>query len=970
MRAVRIAVTLLLAFAGAARAECNDAAAEAFAAALERGSLGSFCTFGLEPSDFASERFADVRDLFENTASAGIGEVACDPPSASDGGSRIRVRLTGAALARDERREVVTIPPVWWLTLRGGRLVAAETEASVAARELLGGARPELRGAELTAVARLLARRPIDFARAERWTAAAQWLRDAAEAESNAAASAYAVTTLARIARGENDADEALCLTDEWLHRHGAEPIEIAAPVLHEVMLAADTSDRTRAEAMWTLLDAELERLPDRSLAIDIAADETLTALDRVALAEARQSTARLADVSQRFGLSRGAVMAKICEGLADRTLHEDDAAYRSFTAAAELASQTDDHYGFAEALFWLARTVGRKGEWREALRMLAVAGDVMPAEAVDERAKLLTETAIVACGHDLQLAGQSAEELVRIGRSVELPGSRRDVWIAIGQVRNAQKRYADAVAAWKESLREGAGTILWAAWSTKSLMAHALHALGEDEEALAALRESIELIEARQALVPMTPIVAVHYFHDKAGPYLQYADLLAEVGRPREALEVLERAHGRALLDLLRASKTEPPRSAAERDRERQLQTEIVARNRSVVTATAAGRRAARQALEAARLELERFEETLAIEHADAVLQARPGVTRSVEKARVPRGMAVVEYAVFGDHVRIFVTTRAADGALRVRSRSVPVAYDELRPLVERLAHRIDARAFDYAADARQLYRLLIAPIEPLIASSPELCIVPDGVLWLVPFPMLEDTRGEPLLGRATILVAPSIAMLDVAARSSRAPVRSVLALGGGTGIAGGAAALPEADDEAAAIAALYPRRELLTNAQATEAAAKRDAARYDVLHFATHAVAQTDSPMYSALLLAAGDGNDGRLEAWEVAQLKLHASVAVLSACDTGSGSVYYGEGIVGLSWAFLLAGCRTTIVSQWRVRSDAAAALMTDFHRRLRAGRSPAAALREAALALRARPAYRHPADWAAFLAVGAP
>jgi CHAT domain-containing protein len=501
--------------------------------------------------------------------------------------------------------------------------------------------------------------------------------------------------------------------------------------------------------------------------------------------------------------------------------------------------------------------------------------------------------------------------------------------------------------------------------------MARALHQLGDDEEALAALRESVELIEARQALVPMTPIVAVHYFHDKAAPYLQYADLLAELGRPREALEVLERAHGRALLDLLRSSKDEPSRTATERERERQLQMEIVTRNQNVVTATAAGRRAARKALETARLELERFEATLAIEHSEAVPRARPAATASADRPRIPRGMAVVEYGVFADHVRIFVATRANDGTLAVRSRRAPIAYDELRPLVERLAHRIDARAFDYAADARRLYRLLIAPIEPLIASRRELCIVPDGILWLVPFPMLEDGTGDPLLRRATILVAPSIAIVDAAPpRTSGVPLRSVLAFGAGKGIAGGAPDLPDADDEAATIAALYPRHELLTNGRATEAAAKRDAARYDVLHFATHAVAQIESPMYSALLLAAGDGNDGRLEAWEVARLKLHASVAVLSACDTGSGSVYNGEGIVGLSWAFLLAGCRTTIVSQWRVRSDAAAALMTDFHRRLRGGRSPAAALREAALALRSRPAYRHPADWAAFIAVGAP
>jgi len=74
--------------------------------------------------------------------------------------------------------------------------------------------------------------------------------------------------------------------------------------------------------------------------------------------------------------------------------------------------------------------------------------------------------------------------------------------------------------------------------------------------------------------------------------------------------------------------------------------------------------------------------------------------------------------------------------------------------------------------------------------------------------------------------------------------------------------------------------------------------------------------------------------------------------------------------MSWAFLIAGCPSTVVSRWKVSSKATSELMIDFHRRLIAGDSKPEALRKAALALRKNPAYSHPFYWAAFVLVGEP
>jgi CHAT domain-containing protein len=156
----------------------------------------------------------------------------------------------------------------------------------------------------------------------------------------------------------------------------------------------------------------------------------------------------------------------------------------------------------------------------------------------------------------------------------------------------------------------------------------------------------------------------------------------------------------------------------------------------------------------------------------------------------------------------------------------------------------------------------------------------------------------------------------------------------------------------------------------EASENAFKREAPNYDVLHLATHGFLDDHSPMYSALLFAvSGDpAEDGLLETREILRMRLHARLAVLAACNTGRGTT--GDGLIGLSWAFLLAGCPTTVVTQWKASSRAASTLMVDFHRHLRNGSGNADALRLAQVAMLHDPFLRHPFYWAPFVVVGAP
>ena len=151
-----------------------------------------------------------------------------------------------------------------------------------------------------------------------------------------------------------------------------------------------------------------------------------------------------------------------------------------------------------------------------------------------------------------------------------------------------------------------------------------------------------------------------------------------------------------------------------------------------------------------------------------------------------------------------------------------------------------------------------------------------------------------------------------------------------------------------------------------------------FRTLHFATHGILDSNSPMYSHIVLSTDEksSDDGLLEAWEIMGMDLTADLAVLSACETARGRTGVGEGVIGMSWAFFVAGCPTTVVSQWKVDSASTSELMIEFHRNLVSktpGPQPpwkkADALRKAMLTLMRNSKYKDPYYWAGFVVIGA-
>jgi CHAT domain-containing protein len=157
-----------------------------------------------------------------------------------------------------------------------------------------------------------------------------------------------------------------------------------------------------------------------------------------------------------------------------------------------------------------------------------------------------------------------------------------------------------------------------------------------------------------------------------------------------------------------------------------------------------------------------------------------------------------------------------------------------------------------------------------------------------------------------------------------------------------------------------------------ASEYSFKELSSQYRILHLAAHAFIDEDDPLHSTLVFSPdSEGNeDGMLNVSEIYNLDLNASMVVLSACNTGTGTLKRGEGIMSLARAFFYAGVPNVVMTLWPVGDESCSRLMTYFYKNLAKGESKDEALRNAKLSFirAADPILQHPFYWAGYIVVG--
>lgn len=278
-----------------------------------------------------------------------------------------------------------------------------------------------------------------------------------------------------------------------------------------------------------------------------------------------------------------------------------------------------------------------------------------------------------------------------------------------------------------------------------------------------------------------------------------------------------------------------------------------------------------------------------------------------------------------------------------------------------------------DIKTGLHQLHQLLIEPIADFLPKNPNdrVIFVPQQLLFSVPFPALQDQDGRYLIEKHTILTAPAIQVLDSThQRRKQVPgnAKEPLIIGNPTmlrvPLKPGAAPqqlrdLPNSKTEAENIARDFGTTALTGN-QADKNTVIARMQKANIIHLATHGQLDDQQGINSGIVLT-----NSFLTAKEIINLKLNAELVVLSACDTGQGKLT-GDGVIGLSRAFIAAGTPSVIVSLWTVGDQSTSYLMQQFYQNRKHSKDNAQALRQAMLTTMKK--YPEPSQWAAFTLIG--
>ncbi len=565
---------------------------------------------------------------------------------------------------------------------------------------------------------------------------------------------------------------------------------------------------------------------------------------------------------------------------------------------------------------------------------------------------------------------------------------------------------------------------------------------LGNSKPALEDLWQTVYRFEQGRTLIPSTGAQRSDFIARQVAAYDRLIRYLVDTSQSRRAFEVAERFHGRSFLEMLdqraehRLARRDPEllrRRHRLLDALGQARLSLEEGRSSSADGEALGpptssKDPQRRELDVLEGELLAVEGQLLWRHRDLRQQPTPAYPSPQQvQEGLESGEALVAYWL--SDRRVFAWT-VLDGSIRLTQIAVP--RSELAATLETYlaplrSHRLaeDLALTDgeeaHLAAGQQLYDWLIGSLPPEILAARRLVLIPDDVLHYLPFESLVSScpAGEPsqpgtvhgryadchFLGLQTPLAYGPSAGAFLALRQRYrnrlahppSPRGSLLALAPShltrastvgelsddlllrQGLSS-RAPLRYARQEAEGIAALFPGADTWLDGRASEGRLKRSAGHFRLLHLATHGLVSDSLPMSSGLLLAADAGEDGLLQAHEVLGLELDADLVTLSACRTGRGRLQRGEGIVGLSRAFLTAGAGAVLVSLWDIDDRSTPLFMEAFYRHLAVGIPAPEALVKARrglfaeqgdvrLVLRRRPmSYAHPRFWASFVFSG--
>ncbi len=469
-------------------------------------------------------------------------------------------------------------------------------------------------------------------------------------------------------------------------------------------------------------------------------------------------------------------------------------------------------------------------------------------------------------------------------------------------------------------------------------------------------------------------------YIADKLQPYEALVSLYGPKD-PRLAFQWAEQAKSRALVDLLAAGirprlHIQDEMDARNAERLQALREELNWLYTRLTRGEAPGDPSAPAAGPETWAKIQKCEKeanslwrSLQARHAEELSLLRETPLSALEiQSGLPENTAIVEYFIARGQLIIFLLTKQE--ALAYPAASVT----DVLPLLEELAFQFSK--FQYGPDyydrhksvllhavhdlLERLGDQLLAPVWQKLSDADTLVIIPHGPLHALPFHALRQA-GRFLMETQAVSYAPSAAMLNYcwkkpSVQSRARPFDGIPLL---VGIPD--ERLTQVSQEIQALAALMEDSKILLGEDATLEQVRMAVLDCGLFHLAAHGLFRPEAPLLSSIHLV-----DQWMTVQDVYDLDLKASLATLSACETGLGHDEGGDDMVGLVRGFLHAGANSLLVSLWVVDDKSMTDLMTHFYTYWLAGRSKAQALRQAQLDLIKQ--YEHPYYWAPMILIG--
>ena len=547
-------------------------------------------------------------------------------------------------------------------------------------------------------------------------------------------------------------------------------------------------------------------------------------------------------------------------------------------------------------------------------------------------------------------------------------------------------------------AMETGSADVLWYAQLLTGKAQRGLDKPTQAQQSFASATAIVESLRSRPTIAEMDA------GRNTLLPYYAAIDLYIEQNKPAEAFDNVERAKVEALFEFFRRSNARSVKglTATEDSDERNLIGQTISlelqleRETQLRTSNEARRSALRERIRQTRAAYADWRRKLFVAHPR--LKVERGEIAPLKLDETPALItdartALLEYAITERNTYLFVltldetlksTSRTTHPTVSIKAYPLNIKSDELLSLVKRFEETLTQRDDTVVEPLRQLYDTLIKPASEQLTKKTKLVVVPDGVLWRLPFAALQPAVDRYILDQMEVSYAPSLAAL----REMRKPrggkaTNSVLAVGNPSLTRAFAERIKlayddvkmeasnEQETEITQLGLLYRNSQkiLLIGDSASEDRLKREAVNAAILHIAAPTLLDDTSPLSSFVGLSSGaTGDDGFLQTREVLNLRTPARMVVLSgARQRGE---YFGSAAVTLSWSWFVAGAPALVLNRWELNSPATTQVMTELHARLRTAPriTKERALRQSALLLRNSSDFRHPFYWSGFVLIG--